>query len=134
MIKDFKLFENILVDDAVVDVKNMNEEFINTIKNDLAFIVYKVRKKYTHIRVSKIDGDFNELNDGIIKTHLIIKMSNKDVVDAILIENKSIDIEINKNLVYSIDNENFNLESFNNKIISVYREHLIDLKYKIEND
>jgi len=132
MIKEFKLFENLLVDDVVINVKNVDDNFINMIKNDLAFIVYKVKKKYTHIRASKIDGDFSELNGDVIKAHLTIKMTNKDVIDAVLIENKSIDIEINGNLVYSIDNDNFDLEAFKNKLVKVYKEHLTELKYKIE--
>lgn len=134
MIKRFKLFETLLVNDVDVNVKNINEDFINTIKNDLAFIVYKVRRKYTHIRVNKIEGDFNEIDGNVIKVHLIIEMSNKDVIDAVLVDEKSIDIKINNKLVYSIDNDEFNLEVFKERLIKVYKNHLIDLKYNIYDD
>jgi len=126
MIKNFNIFNERLINDVILSIENIDNDFINKLKTDMSYIVYKIVKKYKSIRIISIEGYFN-----VNEIFLFIKMSNKDIIDAKLKRNKNISIKINNKIVYSIDNT-FKTNDFYNKIIHVYKNHLINLNYKIK--
>lgn len=144
MITKFKLFESLNIN---IDIP---QEILNKLTDSLSIIAYKGKKRdekkhknYKSIRINIIDGYYNEnkLNyKQITNDYLfIIKMNNKDNIKARyinksdlnnIIEN-SIYIEINGTLLYHMESDDFNINSFISKIEVEYKKYLKNKKWKI---
>jgi len=138
MITKFKqlIFEqNINLEDVIVNVENEKTEFIDKIKHDLSIISYKKANSPKSIRIREITGVFNKRDFKNIKllynTNLIVNMSNGDKIIGKLSvyqnENENnINIRINDKLIYDLDNKSFNNEIFVDKLITKYKESLLN--------
>ena len=142
MITKFKkLFEqNINLEDVIVNVENEKTEFIDKIKHDLSIITYKKSNSPKSIRIREITGFFNKRDFKNIKllysTYLVVSMSNGDKIIGKLSvyqnENENnISIKINNDLIYDLDNKSFNNEIFVDKIITKYKESLLNTYKKV---
>jgi hypothetical protein len=144
MITKFKIFES----NMVVNV-NLPNDILSMIIDTLSIVAYKGKNKNNHknfksIRINHIDGYYN-MNKVINKekteeTFLNIIMTNKDHIEAKytrsieidnLIEN-SILVKINDELVYHLDNDQYDINSFIEMIGSQYKKYL-EKKWKIKN-
>jgi hypothetical protein len=136
-----KLHEKINMDltDIAVNVENENKDLIEKIKHELSIITYKRRNSPSSIRIMEISGYFNKRDFKNIKliynTYLTINLSNRDKIKAKLSifqdENlNNINIEINDDLVYDLDNKNFTNEILVEKMINKYKEYLVQ-DYKL---
>lgn len=136
-----KLHEKINMDltDIAVNVENENKDLIEKIKHELSIITYKRRNSPSSIRIMEISGYFNKRNFKNIKliynTYLTINLSNRDKIKAKLSiyqdENlNNINITINEDLVYDLDNKNFTNEILIDKLINKYKEYLVQ-DYKL---
>ena len=135
-----KLFErNIDLTDISVNVENENVELINKIKQEMSIITYKRKNSPKSIRIKDITGYFNKKDFVNIKliyrTYLVINLSNEDKIKAKLSvyrdENENnINIKINDELIYDLDNKIFNSEMLIDKLINKYKEYLVK-DYKI---
>lgn len=131
MITKFKqLFEDLT--DIITNIENEKKEIIDKIKHELSIISYKRKNSPKPIRITEIYGYFNKRDFKNIKliyrTYLVISMSNNDKIEATLsvFDNaKNINIKINSDLVYDLDNDNFNNEILADKIITKYKENLL---------
>jgi len=137
MITKFKkLFEqNIDLEDVIVNVENEKTEFIDKIKHDLSIISYKKANSPKSIRIREITGYFNKRDFKNIKllysTYLVVSMTNGDKIIGKLSvyqdENENnINIKINNDLIYDLDNKSFNNEIFVDKLITKYKESLLN--------
>jgi hypothetical protein len=142
MITKFKeLYEkNIDLVDIAIDVENSKEKFINKIKHELSIITYKKTKNPKSIRIKEISGYFNKRdfkNPKILyRTYIVVGMTNNDKIKAKLSvyqdENENnINIIINNDLVYDLDNKKFNNEFLIEKLIYKYKEFLMKEYKKI---
>lgn len=141
MITKFKklLEKDADLSDIIVEVENEKEDLIDKIKNELSIITYKRSKNPKSIRIIKIGGFFNKRDfkniNLLYRTLLTIDLSNGDKVIGNLsvyqeeIEN-NINIKINEELVYDLDNKNFTNEILIDKMIEKYKESLLK-SYKI---
>lgn len=141
MITKFKklLEKDVDLSDIIVEVENEKEELVDKIKNELSIITYKRAKNPKSIRIIKIGGYFNKRDFKNIKllyrTLLTIDLSNGDKVIGNLsvyqeeIEN-NINIKINDELVYDLDNKNFTNDILIDKMVDKYKESLLK-SYKI---
>jgi len=130
-----KLFEkNINITDITINIENQNDELINKIKHELSIITYKRKNSPKPIRITKISGYFNKKDFKNIKliyrTYLVIDLSNNDKINAKLSvytdkNENNINIKINNNLIYNLDNSKFNNDYLIDKIITKYKEHLL---------
>lgn len=135
-----KLFEKkIDLTDITVNVENENKELIDRIKQEMSIITYKRKNSPKSIRIKDISGYFNKkdfINIKLIyRTYLVINLSNEDKIKAKLSvfrdENcNNINIKINDELVYDLDNKIFNSEILIDKLINKYKEYLVK-DYKI---
>lgn len=133
-----KLFEdNSNLDDIITNIQNEESEHIEKIKQELSIISYKRQSNPKPIRISEISGYFNKRDfkniNLIYRTYLVVSMSNGDKIKAKLSvyeDEKNINIEINNELIYDIDNDIFNNTILIEKIINKYKESLLT-KYKI---
>jgi hypothetical protein len=136
MITKFKqLYEQkIDLSEIIENVEDKNTELIEKIKNELSIITYKRKSSHKSIRIKEIGGYFNKRDfkdiNLIYKTYLTIDLSNGDKVKAKLSvykdENENnINIKINNDIVYNLDNKKFNNEIFVDKIIDKYKESLL---------
>ena len=135
-----KLFEkNIDLTDITVNVENENKELIEKIKHELSIITYKKKNSPKSIRIKDISGYFNKKDFKNIKliyrTYLSIDLSNGNKIKAKLSvykdENENnINIKINNDLVYDLDNKNYTNEILVDKLINKYKESLLK-DYKI---
>lgn len=138
--KFYKLFEKkVDITDIELDIENENEELINKIKHELSIITYKRKNSLKPIRIKKIHGYFDKKEfknvNLIYRTYIVIDLSNGDIITSKLskYENENennINIKINRDLVFDIDNKNFNNEFLVDKLICKYKEHLLK-EYKI---
>jgi len=134
-----KLYEKIDLSDIEINIENENKELIDKIKDELSIITYRRKNNPKPIRLTKIDGYFNNRDfkniNLIYKTNLNITLSNGDEINGKLSvyknENENnINIKINTKLIYDIDNKKFNDELLIDKMISKYQENLLQ-KYKL---
>ena len=135
-----KLFEkDVDLTDIVVAVENENKELIEKIKHELSIITYKRKNSPKSIRIKDINGYFNKMDFKNIKliyrTYLVINLSNRDKIKAKLSifqdENyNNINIKINDELVYDLDNKKFNSQILIDKLIDKYKEFLVK-EYKL---
>jgi hypothetical protein len=138
-----KLFErNVDLTDITINVENEKTEFIDKIKQELSIITYKRKNNPKSIRIKDISGYFNKKDFKNIKliyrTYLVINLSNNDKIKAKLSvykdENENnINIKINNDLVYNLDNKNFNNEILIEKLINKYKEFLVK-EYKLREN
>jgi hypothetical protein len=142
MITRFKeILEKLDISDIEFDIEDENTKLINKIKDELSIITYKRKNNPKPIRIKKIGGyfdkkDFKNINL-IYRTYITIDLSNNDKIYAKLSVYKNeyennINIKINDNLVYDIDNKKFNNEFLIDKLIDKYKEYLLK-EYKIRN-
>ncbi len=128
-----KLFENkINIDDIKVEIKNEDKKLIEKIKQELSIISYKKKNSPKTIRIKEINGYFNNTDfkkiNLIYRTYINIKMSNDDDLKAklsVFKDEKNINIKINNEIVYDIDNDNFTNEILVEKLINKYKEYLL---------
>lgn len=133
MITKFKdLYENIDLSDIIINIENEIPELIDKIKHELSIITYKKRNSPKTIRIKEISGYFNKRDfkniNLIYKTYIIINLSNNDNIKAKLSKYDSennINIKINNELVYDLDNEKFTNEILIDKLINKYKEFLL---------
>jgi len=136
MITKFKeLYENkIDLNDIITNIENEKDELVKKIKDELSIITYKRKNSHKSIRIKEIGGYFNKRDfkdtNLLYKTYLTIDLSNGDKVKAKLSvykdENENnINIKINNDLIYNLDNKKFNNEIFVDKIIDKYKESLL---------
>jgi len=133
MITKFKdLYENIDLSDIIINIENEIPELIDKIKHELSIITYKKRNSPKTIRIKEISGYFNKRDfkniNLIYKTYIIINLSNNDNIKAKLSKYNSennINIKINNELVYDLDNEKFTNEILIDKLINKYKEFLL---------
>ena len=136
-----KLFEqDINLEDVIVNVENEKTEFIDKIKHDLSIISYKKENSPKSIRIREITGYFNKRDFKNIKllysTYLVVSMTNGDKITGKLSvyqdENENnINIRINEKLVYDLDNKIFNNEIFVDKLITKYKESLLEIYKRV---
>jgi len=136
-----KLFEqNIDLEDVIVNVENEKTEFTDKIKHDLSIISYKKANSPKSIRIKEITGYFNKRDFKNIKllynTYLVVSMTNGDKVIGKLSvyqdENENnINIRINDKLIYDLDNKEFNNEIFVDKLITKYKESLLEVYKRV---
>ena len=142
MITQFKkILEKIDISDIEYNIENENKELINKIKHELSIITYKRKNNPKPIRIKKICGyfdkkDFKDINL-IYRTYITVDLSNGDKIYAKLSVYKednenNINIKINDNIVYNIDNKKFNNEYLIDKLVEKYKEYLLK-DYKIRN-
>ena len=130
-----KLYEKIDLSDIKIDVKNENKELIDKITQELSIISYKRRNSPKPIRLTEINGYFNSTdfknNNLIYRTYLVINLSNNDNIKSKLSVYKNdnennINIKINDIQIYDIDNKKFDNELLVEKIISKYKDYLLE--------
>ena len=136
-----KLFEqNIDLEDVIVNIENEKTEFIDKIKHDFSIITYKKANSPKSIRIREITGYFNKRDFKNIKllydTYLVISMTNGDKIKGKLSvyqdENENnINIRINDKLIYDLDNKEFNNEIFVDKLITKYKESLLNVYKRV---
>ena len=136
-----KLFEqDINLEDVIVNVENEKKEFIDKIKHDFSIITYKKANSPKSIRIREITGYFNKRDFKNIKllynTSLTVSMTNGDKVIGKLSvyqdENENnINIKINDKLIYDLDNKEFNNEIFVDKLITKYKESLLEVYKRV---
>lgn len=141
MITKYRIFEqNIDLEDVIVNVENEKTEFIDKIKHDLSIITYKKANSPKSIRIREITGYFNKRDFKNIKllysTYLVVNMSNSDKIIGKLSvyqdENENnINIRINDKLIYDLDNKSFNNEIFVDKLITKYKESLLNIYKRV---
>ena len=142
MITKFKkLFEqNIDLEDVIVNVENEKKEFTDKIKHDFSIITYKKANSPKSIRIREITGYFNKRDFKNIKllynTSLVVSMTNGDKIIGKLSvyqnENENnINIKINEKLVYDLDNKEFNNDIFVEKLITKYKESLLEVYKRV---
>ena len=143
MITKFKkLFEkDIDLTDIEINIENENKDLIEKIKQELSIITYKRKNNPKSIRIKDISGYFNKRDFKNIKliyrTYLVITLSNNDKIKAKLSiyqdENENnIKITINNDVVYNLDNKGFSNELLIDKLISRYKEFLVQ-NYKLRD-
>ena len=135
MITKFKeIYEKVDLEDITVNVENSKEEFIEKIKHELSIITYKKSNKPKSIRITEIGGYFNKRDFKnpklLYRTYITISLSNNDKLKAKLSvyqnnEENNINIKINNELVYDLDNKKFNNEFLIEKLIYKYKEFLL---------
>lgn len=130
-----KLYEKIDLSDIKIDVENENKELIDKLTHELSIISYRRKNSPKPIRLTEISGYFKKTdfkkNNLIYKTYLSLSLSNGDKIKSSLSiykdENEhNINIKINEKQIYDIDNKNFNDDSLIDKIISKYKEYLLE--------
>ena len=136
-----KLFEqNINLEDVIVNVENEKKEFTDKIKHDFSIITYKKANSPKSIRIREITGYFNKRDFKNIKllynTSLVVSMTNGDKIIGKLSvyqdENENnINIKINDKLIYDLDNKEFNNEIFVDKLITKYKESLLEVYKRV---
>jgi seryl-tRNA synthetase len=136
MITKFKKIveKNTDLTDIIIEIQNEKTELVDKIKQELSIITYKRVKNPKSIRLKKISGYFNKRDFKNIKllykTYLVIDLSNGDKINGKLSiyndENENnINIKINNELVYDLDNKNFNNDILIEKIVNKYKEYLL---------
>ena len=134
-----KLYEKVNLEEIKINVENENKDLIDKIKHELSIITYKRRNSPKPIRITDISGYFNKRDFKNIKliyrTYLSIDLSNGNKIKAKLSvykdENENnINIKINNDLVYDLDNKNYTNEILVDKLINKYKESLLK-DYKI---
>jgi len=130
-----KLFEKeIELTDIETNIENEKEDLIEKIKQELSIITYKRQNNPKSIRLTKISGYFNKKDFKNIKliynTYLIIDLSNNDEIKAKLSvyqnENENnINIKINDEIVYDLDNKKYTNEFLIDKLVEKYKESLL---------
>ena len=136
-----KLFEkNTNLGDIIINIENQKEELIDKIKQELSIITYKKQNNPKSIRIKEISGYFNKRDFKNIKllyrTYIVIDLSNEDKVQAKLSvfqdeHQNNINIKINDELVYDLDNNKFTNEILIDKLITKYKESLLKNYKKI---
>jgi hypothetical protein len=116
-----------------LDIENNKEALTKKIVNDFSLIVYKQRNRPKQIRILNIEGyynkrDFNKINL-IYKTHLVIELTNYDVIEGELnvfdnSNENNIKIKINDKIIYNLDNKNFNNEFLIDKMFLKYENYI----------
>ena len=146
MITKFKLFENT---DINIEL-DLQEDLMNRLISNLSFIIYKGKKRdekknknYKSLRIKSIGGycednkvQYTDISDGCL---IKIEMTNKDNIEAKYskvsdldsMKENSISVEINGKLVYDLNNEGNDMNSFLDMIGKQYRRYLEDKKWKI---
>ena len=129
-----KLLESrIDIMDIETNIDNENE-LIKKIKQELSIIAYKKKNSPKPIRIKKINGYFDKKDltniDLISKTLLKINFSNNDIITGKLFiykndELNNIVIKINEEVIYDLDNKDFNNEILVDKLIYKYKEYLL---------
>ncbi len=122
------------------NIKNNNDKITKKIINNFSFIIYKQKNKPKNLRVKKLEGYYNKKDfknyNLIYKTKIIIELSNFDVIEGKLsiyndkIEN-NIKIKLNDNIIYNLDNQNFNDEKLIEKMKIKYQNY-IKKNYRIK--
>jgi len=140
MITKFKnLYEKIDLSDIKIDIENENNELIDKLTQELSIITYRRKNSPKPIRLTEISGYFNNkdfININLIyRTYLVISLSNGDKVKGKLSifkddNENNINIKINDKQIYDIDNKKFDDELLVEKIISKYKEYLLE-KFKL---
>jgi seryl-tRNA synthetase len=136
MITKFKKIveKNTDLTDIIIEIQNEKTELVDKIKQELSIITYKRVKNPKSIRLKKISGYFNKRDFKNIKllykTYLVIDLSNGDKINGKLSiyndENENnINIKINNELVYDLDNKSFNNDILIEKIVNKYKEYLL---------
>lgn len=130
-----KLLEkNIDLEDIKINIENEKPEFIDKIKHELSIITYKKTTSPKSIRIKEITGYFNKRDfknvNLLYRTYIVISMSNGDKIKGKLSvyqdENENnINVKINNDLVYDLDNKKFNNDFLIEKIINKYKEYLL---------
>jgi hypothetical protein len=125
--------DNKLTKNMNLDIENNKEALTKKIVNDFSLIVYKQRNRPKQIRILNIEGyynkrDFNKINL-IYKTHLVIELTNYDVIEGELnvfdnSNENNIKIKINDKIIYNLDNKNFNNEFLIDKMFLKYENYI----------
>jgi len=145
MITKFKLFENIQINIDLPD--NLTNYLIDI----MSFVVFKGSKRdaqkhrnYKSIRIKNLSGYYNNnnlqhkeiTNDCLLQ----IEMTNKDKIEAKYTKRKDLDsllensiyIEINGELQYHLDNEEFNINHLINMTANYYKKYIENKKWKVK--
>jgi len=141
IIKFKKLFEkNINLDDITTNIENEKSELIDKIKQELSIITYKKQNSPKPIRIKDISGYFNKKDfkniNLLYRTYLVIDLSNGDKLKGKLSvykdeNNNNINIKINDELIYDLDNKSFKNDDLIEKIIRKYKESLLKTYKKV---
>ena len=144
MITKFKIFEKIQVD---IDIP---EDILNTLTNAMTFLIYKGKKRtpaknknFKSLRIKKIDGYYNQSQlhkQDLSEDYLFqLEMTNKDKIEAKYVKRSDVNnmlensvyVEINGIPVYHLDNKDYDVNSFIEKIKEEYTNHLEKNNWKI---
>ena len=146
MITQFKLFES-----NVQNNINLPQDLFDKLIDTLSYVAYKGTKRdeqkhknFKSFRLLSLDGYYNtnSINNKEKTTDCLfeIEMTNKDKIVAQyknvveiddVIEN-SIYIEINGEKLFHLDSENYDINSFIEKIGTMYEKYIKDKKWKIK--
>lgn len=115
------------------NIEGDNEEITKKIIDEFSFIVYKQKARPKSLRVKKLSGYYNNRDfknfNLIYKTKIIIELSNYDIVEGKLSvyndkNENNIIVKINDNIVYNLDNQNFNNEKLIEKMKMKYQNYI----------
>lgn len=104
-----------------IDVKNIDNVFINELIDELSFVYKKRKDKY--IRPKYITGD---MSDDILKLNII--MYNKDIIN-IQFKEGILTLNINGELVYDMDE--ITKEMVSKKSYDVYSKYISNQNFKV---
>ena len=146
MITKFKIFESKIQ----VDI-DIPDDVLNNLTNAMTFLVYKGKKRtltknknFKSIRLKKLDGYYNE--NKLMKQEMTfdylfqIEMTNKDKIEAKYVKRSDVNnmlensvyVEINGTPVYHLDNKDYEINSFIEKIRTEYIKYLEKNRWNIK--
>jgi hypothetical protein len=130
-------YSEFLIESNDLDIKiNVQDKnyLIDMLIENLALIVKK--RKTKSLRITTISGYINKekfsTSGYSYETKLVITLSNKDVIEGeYSTSTNNINVKINENVVYDLNDRTFDNEVLIDKIVEYYKRHLKTNKYKI---
>jgi len=138
MITNFKIFENLILDDITINVEGIDNDIIKDMVEKLSMVIQKRIKR--NLRILKISGSMNQAsikgNDKKENTKLTIIMTNKDKLEIIftshiLDEIGELKLKINDDLVYDIRKKELTINTLVDKVVEEYKKYLKNNRWKI---
>jgi hypothetical protein len=122
------ILEKFNINDIKVDIENKDEEIVKLIKSKFNIIIKKLKHK--NIRLISISGFLHDKAYKDIKYKLVLKFNNNDEIIGSLFKD-NVCVKINDEVVYDIDNKDFNIELLIDKIYDNYIKYIKNKNYKI---
>ena len=129
MIKKFDIFlETINIKDIDISLENKNDEILNLIKNKFNIIIKKLKER--NVRLTSIGGFIHDKSYKTYKTKIVLTFNNKDVIVGTLTKD-NIKVEINDEIYFDIDYEEFNEKNLIDKMYEEYKKFMNKKNYKV---